>query len=124
MTYFTMAKSNKAHLKSRKLSLKDFIIDFSKDKKMIAVFVVVVLGLVYIYQINQLAILGYDLKKIEKENQVLHKELAQLNISAERMKSAVNLQDKTKDLNMIQSQKISYIFVSDGELAMSNPTNY
>lgn len=119
-----MAKSNTAHSKSRKISLRDYIVGFARDKRLLAVFVIAALGLIYIYQINQLAILGYDLKKIEKENQALHKELVQLNISAERMKSAVNLQDKTKDLNMIQSQKISYIFVSDGELAMSNPTNY
>lgn len=124
MTYYTMAKSNTAHSKSRKFSLKDFIMGFVGDKRILGVFIVVVLGLTYILQINQLAVLGYDLKKIEKESTTLHKEVMQLKIDSERMKSAVNLQDKTKYLNMVQSQKINYIFVSEGELALGNSTNY
>lgn len=124
MTYYTMAKSNTTHSKSRKFSLKDFIVGFAGDKRIIAVSVVALLGLAYIIQINQLAVLGYDLKKIEKENKALHKEVVQLKMDSERMKSAVNLQDRTKDLNMVQSQKINYIFVSEGELALGNSTNY
>lgn len=124
MTYYTMAKSNKVHLKSRKFSLKGFIVGLSADKRILAVSVVLMIGLAYIFQINQLAVLGYELKKIEKENKSLHKEVVQLKIDSERMKSAVNLQDKTKDLSMVQSQKINYIVVSDSGLAMSNPINY
>lgn len=124
MTYYTMAKSNTAHSKSRKFSLKDFIVGFAGDKRILAVFIVSVLGLAYIFQINQLAVLGYDLKKIEKENKILHKEVVQLKMDSERMKSAVNLQDKTKDLNMVQSQKINYIFVSEGELALGGSPHY
>lgn len=88
-------------------------------KNILAFFAVATLASAYIFQINSLAVLGYEFKKLEKEHINIQKEVAQLKIDSERMKSAVNLQDKTKELSMVQSKKINYIIVSDSELAFN-----
>lgn len=82
-----------------------------------------ILGGFYIYQINQLAVLGYDVKKNEKDNIKLRKEVTQMQIDVEKMKAAGNLQAKTRELDMIESKKIGYIYVSGGELAFSGKNN-
>ncbi len=93
-------------------------------KNIIAFLAVVALASAYIFQINSLAVLGYEFKKLEKEHIDIQKEVAQLKIDSEKMKSAVNLQDKTKELSMVQSKKINYIIVSDNGLAFNGASNY
>lgn len=92
--------------------------------KMFAFLIVVALVSAYIFQINSLAVLGYEFKKLEKEHINIQKEVAQLKMDSEKMKSAVNLQDRTKELSMVQSKKINYLIVSDGELAFNGVSNY
>lgn len=111
MTKLSVAKSN-------------IIENLLNGKKIFAFSVVIILASSYIYQINSLAVLGYEFKKLEKEHMSIQKEVAQLKISSEKMKSAVNLQDRTKELSMVQSQKINYLIVSDSELAFSGASNY
>lgn len=92
--------------------------------KMFAFLIVVALVSAYIFQINSLAVLGYEFKKLEKEHINIQKEVARLKMDSEKMKSAVNLQDRTKELSMVQSKKINYLIVSDGELAFNGVSNY
>lgn len=93
--------------------------DYIKNKIIGILALIFILGGFYVYQINQLAVLGYDIKKSEKDNAKILKEVAQLRMDVEKMKTANNLQAKTQELNMVESKKISYIYVSDGELALS-----
>lgn len=91
------------------------------NNKIVGVFaLLVVLGGFYVYQINQLAILGYEVKNGEKENAKLQKEVTQLKVDVEKMKMADNLQAKTQDLNMVQSKNVSYVYASDSGLAMAS----
>lgn len=92
--------------------------------KIFAFLIVVALVSAYIFQMNSLAVLGYEFKKLEKEHINIQKEVAQLKIDSEKMKSAVNLQDRTKELSMVQSKKINYLIVSDSELAFNGISNY
>lgn len=108
------------------LAKSNIIENLLSGKKMLAFLAVIILASSYIYQINSLAVLGYEFKKLEKEHINIQKEVAQLKINSEKMKSAVNLQDRTKELSMIQSQKINYLIVSDSELALggTGTSNY
>ncbi|KKQ39455.1 MAG: hypothetical protein US79_C0004G0027 [Parcubacteria group bacterium GW2011_GWC1_38_17] len=92
--------------------------DYIKNKIIGILALIFILGGFYVYQINQLAVLGYDIKKSEKDNAKILKEVAQLRMDVEKMKTANNLQAKTQELNMVESKKISYIYVSDGEFAL------
>ena len=92
--------------------------DYIKNKIIGILALIFILGGFYVYQINQLAVLGYDIKKNEKDNAKILKEVAQLRMDVEKMKTANNLQAKTQELNMVESKKISYIYVSDGEFAL------
>lgn len=92
--------------------------DYIKNKIISILALIFILGGFYVYQINQLAVLGYDIKKSEKDNAKILKEVAQLRMDVEKMKTANNLQAKTQELNMVESKKISYIYVSDGEFAL------
>lgn len=97
--------------------------DHIKNKIMGISALIFILGGFYVYQINQLAVLGYDVKKNEKDNIILQKEVAQMQISVEKMKAAGNLQARTRELDMVESKKIGYIYVSDGELAFNGENN-
>lgn len=91
------------------------------NNKIVGVFAfLIVLGGFYIFQINQLAVLGYEVKDGEKENARLQKEVTQLQIDVEKMKMADNLQAKIQDLNMVQSKNVSYVYASDNGLAMAS----
>ena len=94
--------------------------DYIKNKIIGILALIFILGGFYVYQINQLAVLGYDIKKSEKDNAKILKEVAQLRMDVEKMKTANNLQAKTQELNMVESKKISYIYVSDGVVINDN----
>ena len=113
MTRMDIDRSNN---KRNKFSL--ILGDYIKNKIISILALIFILGGFYVYQINQLAVLGYDIKKSEKDNAKILKEVAQLRMDVEKMKTANNLQAKTQELNMVESKKISYIYVSDGEFAL------
>lgn len=74
----------------------------------------------YIFQVNQLAVVGYEIKNGEKENQKLQKEVTQLQIEVEKMKTASNLHEKTQGLNMVESKQIGYVYVSNDNVALAS----
>lgn len=91
------------------------------NNRIVGVFaLLLVLGGFYIFQINQLAVLGYEVKNGEKENSKLQKEVTQLQIDVEKMKMADNLQAETKYLNMVQSKNVTYVYATDNGLAMAD----
>lgn len=98
--------------------------NYLKNKTVAFVALFLILGGFYIFQINQLAVLGYDIKESEKNNVNLQKEVTQLQIDAEKMKAGANLQARTKDLNMVESQGIEYLYISDSGLALGGSNRY
>ena len=114
--FMTRMDIDRSNNKRNKFSL--ILGDYIKNKIIGILALIFILGGFYVYQINQLAVLGYDIKKSEKDNAKILKEVAQLRMDVEKMKTANNLQAKTQELNMVESKKISYIYVSDGEFAL------
>lgn len=74
----------------------------------------------YVFKINQLAVLGYKIKKSEKNYQTVNKDIEKLQLEVEKMRAVANLRQKAQSFNMAESQKVSYINISAGELVLSD----
>lgn len=74
-------------------------------------------GAFYLYQVNSIAVQGYEMKKVENRIQVLEKENQKLKIQEVESKSMYNIEKSTEDLNLVSSLEISYIEVK-GPMAM------
>lgn len=94
--------------------------DLLKNKIAAISALLLIIGGFYIFQVNQLAVVGYEIKKGEKENQKLQKEVTQLQIEVEKMKTASNLHEKTQGLNMVESKQIGYVYVSNDNVALAS----
>lgn len=97
-----------------------FGVDLLKNKIAAVAALLLIIGGFYIFQVNQLAVVGYEIKNSEKENQKLQKEVTQLQIEAEKMKTASNLHEKTQGLNMVESKQIGYVYVSNDNVALAS----
>lgn len=112
-------------VKSAKQGKLQFILgNYIKNKITAAFALLVILGGFYVFQINQLSVSGYELKKTEKENAKFHKEVTELQISVEKMKAAANLQAQSQGLGMVYSKDVGYVYVDDNNLAVSNDLSH
>lgn len=99
--------------------------DLVKNKLAAVVALLIIVGGFYIFQVNQLSVLGYKIKESEKEAKILQKETVQLQLEVEKMKTASNLHEKIQGLNMVESKQIGYIYTSDSSMAFaSNDLRY
>lgn len=78
---------------------------------------VCVLGVFYIFEINNMATKGYEIKALENQMGVLKKENEKLKIQEAELKSMYNIEEKTKDLNMVVPKDVSYLNLP-GDVAM------
>lgn len=82
------------------------------------VFTVLILGgIVYLFQVNDLATKGFEVKEIETKIDDLQEERKNLKLKETELKSMYNLEKEVKDLNLVNCSNISYI-EKDGPLAM------
>lgn len=121
--YILMTRLDTSH-SARNSKLSVVVGGYLKNKTVALAALFLILGGFYIFQINQLAVLGYDIKESEKNNVKLQKEVTQLQIDVEKMKAGANLQARTKYLNMVESQGIEYLYVSDSGLALGGNSRY
>lgn len=70
---------------------------------------VLVLGLLYLSQSNKMATSGYDIAKLEKEQQQLKEDNERLQIEASRLQSIQQIDAGIKDAGMVPVQKINYL---------------
>ncbi|MFZ5982710.1 MAG: hypothetical protein ACOYS2_04050 [Patescibacteria group bacterium] len=82
------------------------------------VFAVLILGgMVYLFQVNDLATKGFEVREIETRIDDLQEERKNLKLKETELKSMYNLEKEVKDLNLVNCSNISYI-EKDGPLAM------
>jgi len=75
------------------------------------------LGGVYVFQVNNVATQGIDMKKAENEVRELEQERKKLEIREVELKSMQQIEDSTQNLNLVDSGSVSYIEL-DGPVAM------
>lgn len=112
--YLTLASQSSMRFGERKGAIK------AQPSKMggaalnfIIVTLICVVGFLYIYEVNNLATKGYDIKKFEADLEQQKKENENLNIRAAELKSMYNIEEKTKDLNMVAPKDISYLNIPE-----------
>jgi hypothetical protein len=78
---------------------------------------IVVAGAFYLYQVNDLATKGYEIKEIESQIQELQKNSQRMKIREVELKSMYNIEKATEDLNLVNPQTVSYLEIN-GPVAM------
>jgi len=90
------------------------------------VVIVVVLAmfaaLSYIYSINQSAVKGLQIRKIEKEISRMKNENDALKIKEAELKSLYKIEQFSKDLNMSEAVEVTFMD-ENSPLAMNSPVN-
>jgi len=66
-------------------------------------------GLFYLYQVNDLATKGFEIKEAESRIESLQEERKKLKIKETELKSMYNLEREIKDMNLVNCSNISYI---------------
>jgi len=74
-------------------------------------------GVFYIFEVNDVATRGFKIKELEKRVQELEDSNAKLKIREAELRSMYNIEEKTKDLNMVAPGNISYMALP-GNVAM------
>ena len=71
--------------------------------------IAVILGALYLYQINSIAAKGYEIREIEDQIKELNQENEKLKIKEVELKSMYNIEKSMKDLDLVSSSSISYV---------------
>ncbi|HAV11825.1 MAG TPA: hypothetical protein DCX32_04790 [Candidatus Moranbacteria bacterium] len=66
-------------------------------------------ALLYIYSINQSAVKGLQIRKIEKEISQMKKENESLKIKEAELKSLYKIEQFSKDLNMSEAAEVTFL---------------
>jgi len=66
-------------------------------------------GLFYIYSVNQTAVKGIEIRKIEKEIAEQEKNNEALKIKEAELKSLYNIEGSSKNLDMTQAENVKYV---------------
>lgn len=74
-------------------------------------------GVFYIFEVNDVATQGYKIRELEKRAQELKDSNEKLKIREAELRSMYNIEEKTKDLNMVAPGSISYMALP-GNVAM------
>jgi len=74
-------------------------------------------GALYLYQVNDLATKGYEIKDIEKRIQDLEREGKKMKIKEVELKSMYNIEKSTEELDLVSPQNITYVEM-DSSVAM------
>lgn len=72
-------------------------------------FGIVSLGSFYLYQVNDLATKGYEMKDMEVRIQQLQKEGKKMQIREVELRSMYNLEKATEDLDLVNAQNVTYV---------------
>jgi len=106
---FVLKKSMRFAVKDGQTSLNTIIF--------VMIGCVIFAGAFYLYQVNNIAIKGYEIREVENKIQDLEKENQKLKIKEVESKSMYNIEKATEDLNLVNSNNVSYVEIK-GPMAM------
>lgn len=115
--YLTITNSNSVHFGERKKSIQTGPQMGRVTLNFILVALVCAAGVFYIFEVNNLATKGYEIRKMENQLNELKKENENLRIQEAGYKSMYNIEERTRDLNMVAPKDVSYLNLP-GDVAM------
>jgi len=74
-----------------------------------SVIMIFISGAFYLYQVNDLATKGYEIRDIENQIQMLEKESKKMKIKEVELRSMYNIEKSTQELNLISPQSVTYV---------------
>ena len=74
-------------------------------------------GAFYLYQVNDIATKGYEIRKLESQIQDLSKESKKMEIREVELRSMQNIEKASQDLGLVNSDEVSYVEIN-GPVAM------
>lgn len=84
----------------------------------VSVIVLVLLfGAFYLWEVNDLATKGFEIRDLEKQIQELAKNNKRMQIREVELKSMYNIEKSSRDLNLVSPQNITYLEIN-GPVAM------
>ncbi|MDO8240920.1 MAG: hypothetical protein Q7T51_03010 [Candidatus Moranbacteria bacterium] len=83
----------------------------------VMVFCVCIGGAAYLYQVNDIATKGYEIRDLENQIQDLSKESKKMEIREVELRSMYNIEKASQDLNLVNSNDVTYVEI-DGPVAM------
>ena len=81
------------------------------------IILLVLCGALYLYQVNNIAIKGYEIRDMEDKIEGLQKENQKLKIQEVESKSMYNIEKATENLNLVNSVNVTYVEMR-GPMAM------
>ncbi len=78
---------------------------------------VLMCGAFYLYQVNDIATKGYEIRKLESQIQDLSKESKKMEIREVELRSMQNIEKASQDLGLVNSDEVSYVEIN-GPVAM------
>lgn len=81
------------------------------------VFMVVFSGAFYLFQVNDLAVKGYDVRDLETRISQLEDENKQMQIREMELRSMYQIEKSAQDFNLVSPTNVSYLTV-DNTLAL------
>lgn len=78
---------------------------------------IILAGAFYLYQVNDLATKGFEVRDLEKQIQELEKDGKQMQIREVELRSMYNIEKSTQDLNLVNPSNITYLEIN-GPVAM------
>lgn len=75
----------------------------------VLIFLVVISGAFYLYQVNDLATKGYEMKEVENRTKELEKENKKMEIREIELRSMYNIEKATENLDLVSPKNISYV---------------
>ena len=98
---FTFVKSDLASSGKIKIGLAASVF-----LMMIAVFIC---GALYLYQVNDIATKGYEIREMERKIQNLDQESKKLQIKEVELKSMYNIEKSMENSNLVTSSEVTYV---------------
>lgn len=119
-SFFGSRNRKKAQSNSRVLSMREkkMTPSISKNKGsarldltgiVVVIAMVLITGGFYLYQVNDLATKGYEMREAQNRIQELEKENKKMQIREVELRSMYNIEKATQNLNMVNSQDITYL---------------
>ena len=116
--FLTITQSNSHVFGERKRAIKSKPVRVGRvTLNFLLVVLICTAGVFYIFEVNNVATQGYQIKDLEKKVQDLKNSNENLKIREAELRSMYNIEEKTKDLNMTAPKDVSYISLP-GDVAM------
>jgi hypothetical protein len=114
----TLTHSNAVGIGERKQAIKNQPARVGRvTLNFLLVMFIAALGVFYIFEVNSNATKGFEIRTLEKRVQELKDSQEKLKIKEAELKSMYNIEERTKNLNMVAPKDVSYLTLP-GSVAM------